>query len=468
MLTDIEMLSLAGKLHPLLVHLPIGILLAGFLLHWLSRNGKNPAFRPALLPLYFTGFIAAVLSCLSGYLLSLTDDYDAATLSLHQWMGIGVAGISGMLFLGIRGLRWLSPFTNIIAILLFAGIIYTAHLGGTLTHGSNFLFAETAIRENPDDFKPLADAQEAVVYSDIIQPILQQKCYSCHGPQKQKAKLRLDGKENILKGGKNGKVITADNHEVPEMLKRILLPPADDDHMPPKEKGQLSERQLILIKWWINSGADFTIKARDIPQADTIKKMLTSLQGSTPEKSTQVLSIPDLPAAPKGIIDSLKTAGVMVLPVSGSMNALSVSMLNLTHISDTIWTQIARLTANIFYLDASGKLIRNESLASIGKLTNLQKLSLANSLITNDSLSQLTALQELVTLNLTGTRTSEDGIARLKGLKKLKRVYVFGSEFNRSKLQILQVQVPGVIIDTGGYTLPVLASDTTELKPKKS
>ncbi len=318
MLIDFEMFSLAGKLHPLLVHLPIGILLAGFLLHWLSRNGRNHALRPALLPLYLAGCIAAVLSCISGYLLSQTGDYDTTILNRHQWMGIGVAVISFLLFLGIRGLRWFVPFTNVIALLLFGTIIYTAHLGGTMTHGSNFLFS-TALAENkPDVFKPLPNAQQAVVYNDIIQPILQQKCYACHGPQKQKGKLRLDGKENIMKGGKNGDVITADPNEIPELLKRILLPPADDDHMPPKEKGQLSERQLALIKWWINAGADFTVKAENIAQTDTIKNLLASLQESTPEKTAVSSTIPDLQPAPKEIIDSLKTAGVMVLPLSGN------------------------------------------------------------------------------------------------------------------------------------------------------
>ncbi len=107
-------------------------------------------------------------------------------------------------------------------------------------------------------------------------------------------------------------------------------------------------------------------------------------------------------------------------------------------------------------------------MAGIGKLVNLQKLNLANSLVTNESLSQLGALQELETLNLTGTRTSEAGLAQLRGLKKLKRIYVFGSDFNKSNLQAIQQQIPGVNIDTGGYTLPVLPTDTTELKPKKS
>ena len=40
--------------------------------------------------------------------------------------------------------------------------------------------------------KPIPNVQEAYVYSDVIKPILQTKCYSCHGVNKQKGKLRMD------------------------------------------------------------------------------------------------------------------------------------------------------------------------------------------------------------------------------------------------------------------------------------
>ena len=116
-----------------------------------------------------------------------------------------------------------------------------------------------------------------MVYSDIIQPILQEKCYSCHGPRKQKAKLRLDGKDNILRGGKDGKVVEAKLNEKPEMLRRILLPPDDEDHMPPKEKGQLSERQVMLIRWWLEKGADFNVKGKGHTTKRYYKKTLDLL-----------------------------------------------------------------------------------------------------------------------------------------------------------------------------------------------
>ena len=470
MLINIQFFSIAGRMHPLLVHLPIGILITGLMLQWFSRNGKNASLRPALLPIYLAGCIAAMLSCISGYILSLNEDYDTSLLQTHQWMGISVAIVSIMLFLGFRGLRWFTPYKNGIAFLLFGGIIYTSHLGGTLTHGSNFLIQSNTADKTSTSFTPLKDAQKAVVFTDIIQPILQVKCYSCHGPQKQKGKLRLDSKEAILKGGKDGKVITAVNKGVPELLKRILLPPDDDDHMPPKEKGQLSEMQKDLIKWWLNEGADFTAQSYQLHQSDTIKKALVFLETAPAERgivSEQRESV-DVVEASKTIVDSLRNSGVLVLQLSKKSNALSVSMLNVTRLSDTIWFQLTRCREQIFLLDASGPLTTSSALISISGMINLRKLNLANTSINDEALKQLGGLQELFSLNLTGTKITEEGLISLKKMKKLKWLYVSGSAVNLKTFHNWKLQLPNVSIDTGGYTLPVMISDTQFVKPKKS
>src|SRR6185436_5829747 len=124
-----------------------------------------------------------------------------------------------------------------VSILLFVLIIITGHLGGSLTHGSNYLTTSWTL--SPDTVvlrKPIPNVQEAMIYSDVIQPVLQTKCYSCHGKNKQKGKLRMDDSLRLMKGGKDGPVIIPGNVEKSEMAKRISLPREDDDHMPPEEK----------------------------------------------------------------------------------------------------------------------------------------------------------------------------------------------------------------------------------------
>ncbi len=54
------------------------------------------------------------------------------------------------------------------------------------------------------------------------------------------------------------------------MIKRLLLPVDNEDHMPPKEKPQPSENQIALLQWWISQGAEFGKKVKDINQPEKI------------------------------------------------------------------------------------------------------------------------------------------------------------------------------------------------------
>ncbi len=94
-------------------------------------------------------------------------------------------------------------------------VMITGHLGGSLTHGSDYLTKplKNIFSDDSDAttsaIKPIANVQEAVAYSDVVKPILETKCYSCHGANKQKGGLRMDDSLKLMKGGKDGKVITS-------------------------------------------------------------------------------------------------------------------------------------------------------------------------------------------------------------------------------------------------------------------
>jgi uncharacterized membrane protein/mono/diheme cytochrome c family protein len=266
-----------GRFHVLLVHLPIGFLLIGLLLQWLSSKEKYHVSLQVIKVVILSGMIAAILSCITGYLLSLTGDYEESLVGWHMWMGIGVASISFLLYAKIISGRF-DIWYKILSVALLIVIFITGHLGGSLTHGSDYLTA--ALSDSTDSVvipkKKIANIQEANVYADVIQPMLQTRCYSCHGEKKQKNKLRLDSPEWILKGGKNGAVINA-NPEESKLLKRILLPREDDDHMPPKQKLQLNEKEIALIHWWIDEGADFNKKVKGIATAGINKTLFARI-----------------------------------------------------------------------------------------------------------------------------------------------------------------------------------------------
>src|SRR6266540_6843836 len=111
-------------------------------------------------------------------------------------------------------------------------------------------------------------AEDKVDFAKQIQPILRQNCVKCHGPEKQKGKLRLDSKEAAMKGGKDGVAIVARDASKSELYRRITLPKGDDDIMP-NEGDPLSKEQTDLIRSWINQGAEWSETAAAKPSEPT-------------------------------------------------------------------------------------------------------------------------------------------------------------------------------------------------------
>lgn len=257
----LSIIEFLGRFHPVLVHLPIGILLLALLLQWLSRKEKYRVSHGSMQVIWIAGSCTAVLSCITGYLLSLNGEYDEDIVSLHMWMGIGAAAVAVLIGVKVFTRQFdLLYKTACVALLIL--VLSTGHFGGSLTHGSDYLTAalgnaaDTAVTQQ----KIIENIQEANVYGDVVQPMFQSKCYGCHGPRKQKGGLRMDDPDWIMKGGKEGKVIVPGKAEESEMIKRLLLPREEEHHMPPKQKPQLNERQVAILHWWIEQGADFTKK----------------------------------------------------------------------------------------------------------------------------------------------------------------------------------------------------------------
>src|SRR5258705_5278465 len=93
------MTELIGRLHPALVHLPIGILLLAGLFQLLALKPKFASLHAATSIALFWGMISAILSCISGYLLSQSGDYDEELVDTHKWFAISTAFVSLIAYL---------------------------------------------------------------------------------------------------------------------------------------------------------------------------------------------------------------------------------------------------------------------------------------------------------------------------------------------------------------------------------
>ena len=457
-----------GRFHPVLVHLPIGILLMGILLQWLSVYPKyNVSFNVIKIVLLI-GTFSAILSCITGYLLSGSGDYDEDLVSWHMWMGIGVAVVS-LLFMQRILTKKNDIGTKLTSISLLGLIVLTGHLGGSLTHGSDYL--ASALHSSTDTVakrKPITNVQEAVVYEDVVQPLLQTKCYNCHNARKQKGGLRMDDAQLLMKGGKDGKVIEPGNGDKSEMVKRLLLPDGDEHHMPPKSKPQLNEREIALIHWWIDGGADFVKKVKDLPQPEKIKPALLALQKQPQPKAPSTVPATAVTKGDETAIKALKELGAVVVPVAQGSNYLMANFVTVPNLHDSDLKVLIPLKKQLVWLKLNDTKIDDQALSSIGDCTNLTMLYLNNTSITDKGLSVLKGLDSLQLLSIVGTRTTAAGIAQLTSLKKLHSIYAYETGVKENDVVALRKSFPKTMINIGGYTIPFLASDTTKVEPPKA
>jgi len=457
-----EFLLFLGRFHPLIVHFPIGLLVVAFMMETAARFPRYKYLQPAIDFVWWVGALGATVAAVLGYLLSLSGRYPEETLFLHQWLGIGVAALAitlALLRMKSRenmSLKKMSMPGMALTVLLLMG---AGHNGGNLTHGSDYLtyympegmrklagLPERAPEINP---QPITNVQEAVVYRDIIHPILDNHCISCHNAGKTKGGLRMDGPEFITRGGKNGEILIAGNPASSEMLKRIHLPLEDDKHMPPDGKEQLNEEQIALLAWWIESGANFEAT---VAQTSATPAVQTALEGmGKMEKSSEpaVFSLSVAPP-PADAVAKLNEFGALAMPIAQESNFLQVS-------TTTVWQKFGDAEADMLlplaeqltWLDLARTQITDAGLTKIGQLKNLSKLHLQQTAVTDEGLAGLEGLEYLEYLNLYGTQVTDAGLEHLKGLKNLRAVYLWQTGVTKEGARALQEALPDLEINMG-------------------
>jgi mono/diheme cytochrome c family protein len=100
-----------------------------------------------------------------------------------------------------------------------------------------------------------AAADAKVDFAREVLPIFKSSCIECHGAQKQKGGLRLDGRAAAMKGGTTGVAIVAGKSSDSLLLHRIKG--LGDEPRMPEKKPALAEEQIQLIARWIDQGAEW-------------------------------------------------------------------------------------------------------------------------------------------------------------------------------------------------------------------
>jgi len=437
--------QLLGRFHLLLLHLPIGLLLFAGLLAFLTRRQRRPEWRPAAKLAIACGALAASLSAICGWLLSQQGGYEDVLLQKHQWFGLATAALALLAWWGFES-KWQLPLLGVCCVTLMA----TGHFGGSLTHGENYLF-------KPFSPAPAINRLPSTVYQDFIQPILEKKCLSCHNSRKKKGELLLDTPEHILQGGKDGPVLVAGKPGESPLLQRPLLPMHHDDHMPPAGKPQLTPDELILLRWWVEQGADFQKKLEDLSVTPEVARILKG-QEAADQNPVFALSIKHADPADLAL---LRAKGISVMPLGAEKPWLSVSLAGNRKLNGQILQDLQAVAAQIAQLDFSNTNLDDAMLRGIKDFPHLTRLNLFQTAVTDAGMDALKDLQYLDYLNLAGTKVGDAGLTQLAGLKNLRNLYGWRSGMTQSGLAGLKAQMPelradlGSVSDTASSPLPL-------------
>src|SRR5829696_1510199 len=103
-------------------------------------------------------------------------------------------------------------------------------------------------------------ANRKIDFEKEVQPLLEQKCHSCHGEEAQQSGLRLDRRQPALRGGDYGPVIVVGKSAESKLIRRLVN--GDGGlQMPPT--GPLTDEEIGILRAWIDQGAEFLLEVKE-------------------------------------------------------------------------------------------------------------------------------------------------------------------------------------------------------------
>src|SRR5688572_9764503 len=250
-----------GRFHVLALHLPIGIVIAAVVLDWLARRPRYAALAQASAFLWAGAAITAVLTAALGYMHYAEGAFTGPSGEAHRFWGTLTAiEALGTWWLAARSRGAPGALRLTAGIAMLALVSITGHYGGNLTHGTTFLgeyapsFLRSLIGAAPRRPAPTSVAA-ADPYLDVVQPLLEQRCGTCHNDDKRNGGFSVGSYDSTLVGGDTGRAIVPGNIEASEALYRVSLPPDDEAFMPAEGKTPLTAEQIEILRWWVAAGA---------------------------------------------------------------------------------------------------------------------------------------------------------------------------------------------------------------------
>ncbi|MGH8019940.1 MAG: c-type cytochrome domain-containing protein, partial [Opitutaceae bacterium] len=320
----------------------------------------------------------------------------------------------------------------IAALIITLGLMgWTSHQGGSLTRGEDYLVERMPARVRDwlgVETRTLALAHEPTdaFYATHIQPIFEDHCVLCHGPDKVKGKLRLDSFAALMQGGESGRIVAAGHPEGSELYRRITLPKDHEEFMPAEDKKPPSEREIALIEQWILAGsspiktlASLRAAGADIPAEE-------AAASPAPQRA------PDYHRKIREIAALETKLGVSLVPVSRvpTDGLILRTFGNSEAIDDETLAGLAPIAELIVDAELMRTRVTDAGMESLAGFANLRKLDLSETEVTSAGVARLASLPHLQWISLVNTGVDDAGVAHLRTFPALQKAYLFDAQLS--------------------------------------
>ncbi len=447
--STIDWADALGRLHPILLHLPIGLLIA---LVWLRvmRTQNSRTERSLLWLLGMSSFGAAA----TGWLLHEGGNYEDP-VEWHEWMGIALMVLCvSLVFLHIKKPKWYGRGLWLSLLLLFP----TTHLGATLTHGEEFLTgpfmkpapalvpkaapmpnetisgdasgndpasAQAGTSESKEQNPEPAPVAQMIPF-EVVQPVLKEYCFRCHGTRKQKGELAMHTFEALRVGGDSGAPLVPGSPATSLMIERMLLPLDDEDHMPPEDKPQPGQDEFDLLQRWIESMPEGALDAA--ASKDQGAGPLPAENPQEPQQPAVDSPEPETPATgdkqqqaslQRQAMQNLAADGVHVIPIAQGSEQLWIDWSSGGQPPQAHLADLQRLAPRIVELSLAKQPLDGPTMQTIASMAHLRRLDLRHAQGPEGglSLSGLAGHANLESINLTGVHLDSGAAEILLGIE---------------------------------------------------
>lgn len=434
---SVEWAQFVGRFHPVVLHLPIGLFLGLCAIELVALRQRSVEIQRCALLLVWLMALTSAFAAYCGLLLASNGDYSGETFAWHKWLGIGFATVTLLLaFFKMLAVQ-ASLFGSLLYRVLMLGLLLllpaVSHYGGHLTHGVGYLtqYAPEWLNalfegDSADELTETVEASTDAVlqgnrFTQEVQPIFEQYCIECHGPEKQKSRYRMDTYASLLTPGSLGDTPIVPGHMARSvLLDYMLLPESDEMAMPPEGKPRPSADQILLIAHWIAGGAEG-------PPVD--EAALAAEQAAREAERAQ--------------IEALFSAGVVLLPIGRDSDLLYLDLQNAESLSNYVLQALAAYEDRIYELKLSGCRDAHALLQILQGARELRKLDLRGMQSADAAMTLVNSFAGLEVLNLFGSDLSNKGLTQL-ALPKLQSLYLGSTQVSSDRLTAFAQAVPAV------------------------